>query len=90
MEVFDVVSNKDDKIVLKSEKQMESLFNEINKEQNVMIRWIETGEDEDGDEVEVKRSKLLVTEGLMARIKDGRFILEAKEATESSDDSDNE
>ena len=81
MEVFEVVSNTDDKIVLKNEKQMESLFNEINKEQNVLIRWNEIKEDE--DDISVKKSKLLVTEGLMARIKDGRFILEAEEKEDS-------
>ena len=73
MEVFKVISNTDDKIVLESEKQLESLFNEIQKEQNVMIRW----QDE-----ECNKSKLLVTEGLMARIKDGRFILESSEEVE--------
>ena len=75
MEVFKVISNTDDKIVLESEKQLESLFNEIQKEQNVMIRW----QDEDS---ETNKSKLLVTEGLMARIKDGRFILESSEEAE--------
>lgn len=83
MEVFEVVSNTDDKIVLKNEKQMESLFNEINKEQNVLIRWNEIGEDDDEEDISLKKSKLLVTEGLMARIKDGRFILEAEEKEDS-------
>ena len=41
-----------------------------------MIRWEEKGENDNEDKVLVKQSKLLVTEGLMARSKDGRFILE--------------
>ena len=81
MEVFDVVSNTDNKIVLKTESQLQTLYGEIVAEHDVMIRWTEPEIDEDGDETDekIKKSKLLVTEGLMARLKDGRFVLESEE-----------
>ncbi len=82
MEIYDVVSNTDSKIVLKDERQLQSLYDEIVEERNVMIRWEEKGENDNEDEVLVKQSKLLVTEGLMARIKDGRFILEQRSEEE--------
>lgn len=79
MEVFNVVTNEDNKIILASEKQMESLFELMKAEEIVMIKWEEEAEDEDGDDVTLKRSRILPTEGLMARIKDGRFIIESRE-----------
>lgn len=75
MEVFNVHVCNDERIILKSETQMESLLKEIEDSQTVMIRWIEEDEEE---EEPVKRSKVLITDGLMARIKDGRFVLESK------------
>ena len=81
MEVFDVVSNKDEKIILKSETQMQTLYTEIEAEHDVLIRWTEEETDE---EEEVKKSKLLITEGLMARLKDGRFVLESEEEVSSN------
>lgn len=76
MEVYDVVKNTDDRIILKTEEQLQSLFENIKEEKDVIIRWVE--EDKNDSDIKIKRSKLLVTEGLMARIKDGRFILESK------------
>lgn len=75
MEVFDVHTCGDNKIVLKSEKQMETLFNQIKDSADVMIRW------EDDDEG-TKNSKILITDGLMSRIKDGRFIISSEEYDE--------
>lgn len=77
METFDVVSNSDAKIILKSEKQMESLFEQIKVEAIVLIRW----EDDDGNYC----ARILPTEGLMARIKDGRFILESSRDSEDEE-----
>ena len=72
MEVFNVHICEDDRIVLKSEKQMESLFEQIKDSAEVMIRW----KDEDEG---TKNSKILITDSLMSRIKDGRFIISSEE-----------
>ena len=69
MEVFKVNKCTDSSIDLKTAAQMESLFEKIKDSEEIMIKWV--GEDE--DENEVSKSKILITDGLMARIKDGRF-----------------
>ncbi len=71
MEVFKVNSCTEDGIDLKSETQLESLLNKIKDSAEVMIKW----EEENEDGYNVKRSKILITDNLMARIKDGRFNL---------------
>ena len=70
MEVFKVNKCTEDGIDLTSEAQLETLLACIKDSQEVMIRW--TDEDE-----ETKNSRILVTDNLMARIKDGRFNLTA-------------
>ena len=75
MEVFNVNSCTEEGIDLKSEKQLESLFEKIKDSADIMIRW------EDEDE-ETKRSKILLTDSLMSRIKDGRFVLTSTEEEE--------
>lgn len=71
MELFKVNSCSEDGIDLVSESQLESLLNRIKDSAEIMIRWNE--EDDNGEE---KRcSKILLTDNLMARIKDGRFNL---------------
>ena len=79
MEVFDVHKATDNKIILKSELQMETLFKSIQESEPVMLRWIVKAEDEDGNEVTIPHSQILITDGLMARVKDGRFIIKSKE-----------
>ena len=71
MEVFDVNVCTDNLIDLKSENQMESLLEKIKESVEIMVRW----EDEDDDENAVKKSKILMTDSLMSKIKDGRFVL---------------
>lgn len=71
MEIFKVNSCTEDGIDLTSDTQLESLLNMIKDSTEVMVKWIE--EDDDGDEV--RRSKILVTDNIMSRIKDGRFSL---------------
>lgn len=62
-------------IDLKSEAQLETLFACIKDSAEVMIRWID-------NEDETKNSKILITDNLLARIKDGRFTLTASEELE--------
>ena len=75
MEVFKVNKCTEDGIDLISEAQLESLLKCIKDSQEVMIRWVD--EDE-----ETKNSKILVTDSLMSRIKDGRFNLTATKQDE--------
>lgn len=70
MEVFNVNSCTEDLIDLTSESQLESLLTCIKDSQEVMIRWID---EEEG----IKKSKILLTDNLMAKIKDGRLVLTA-------------
>jgi hypothetical protein len=75
MEVFTVNSCEDDGIDLVSEAQLESLLGCIKDSQEVMIKWVD---EEEG----TKNSKILITDTLMARLKDGRFKLTATEEDE--------
>jgi len=75
MEVFKVNKCTDEGIDLKSEAQLETLFACIKDSQEVMIRWIDENEG-------TKNSKILITDGLMARIKDGRFEISASSENE--------
>jgi len=75
MEIFKVNRCTEDLIDLKSPAQMESLFEMIKDSAEVMIKW----EDEDADGDDVKKSKILITDGLMSRIKDGRFEITSTE-----------
>jgi len=68
MELFNVNKCTDEGIDLKSESQMETLLACIKDSQEVMIRW-------DDEDEGTKRSKVLITDNLMARIKDGRFVI---------------
>lgn len=67
MEVFDVNEYSDSGVDLKSEKQIETLYNLIAANEPVLLRWVNP----DGD----NKSTILYTEALMGRIKDGRFVL---------------
>lgn len=82
MEVFDVNECTDNKIDLKSERQLESLFEKIKDSAEILIRW----EDYDENENPVKKSRILLTDNLMSRIKDGRFTLTASEPDEEDDE----
>lgn len=79
MEVFNVNDCTEDGIDLKSEAQLESLLKCIKDSEEVMIRWEDEGEG-------TKRSKVLLTDNLMARIKDGRFNLTSSEDLEEEEE----
>lgn len=70
MEVFKVNKCTEDEIDLTSEAQLETLLKCIKESEEVLIRWIDEDEGK-------KCSKVLLTDNLMARIKDGRFNLTA-------------
>ena len=71
-----------DNLDLKNEKQIESVLELIKDSAEIMVQW----EDYDNDEIPVKKSKIIMTDGLMARLKDGRFTLTATEETEESEE----
>ena len=79
MEVFNVNSCDEEQIDLKSDEQLESLLNKIKDSQEIMVKWEE--ENEESGELE-KRSQILVTDGLMSRIKDGRLRLTSSKVCE--------
>lgn len=68
MEVFNVHHASDDKIILKSDRQIDTLFKEISNDQNFLVQWNEN----DGS-----HTKLFLGDGLLSRLKDGRMIIEA-------------
>ena len=68
MEVFNVNKCTEEGINLKSESQMETFLGCVKDSQEVMIRW----NDEDEG---TKNSKILITDSMMSRIKDGRFVV---------------
>ena len=70
MEVFNVNRCTEEGIDLKSEAQMETFLSCVKDSQEVMIRW------NDKDEG-TKNSKILITDSMMARIKDGRFVVQS-------------
>jgi len=70
MEVFNVHTCSEEGINLKSEAQMETFLSCVKDSQEVMIRWVD---EENGN----KKSKVLITDSLMSRIKDGRFVVES-------------
>jgi hypothetical protein len=76
MEVFKVHTASDDRIVLKSDKQMESLFKEIEGDQNFIVEWVENN---------IKKTKLFLGDGLLSRLKDGRLVIEAREDLNEDD-----
>ncbi len=85
MEVFKVNSCTEDGIDLVSEKQMESLFERIKDSAYIMIKWTETiAETDTEDEYKASRSKILLTDSLMDRIKDGRFNLTSTKQVEEN------
>ena len=75
MEVFNVNKCTDEMIELKTEKQLESLFLQIKDSAEVLIRWVDEG-------MGTRKSQVLLTDNLMARIKDGRFTLTSSEEVE--------
>lgn len=75
METFKVNTCTEDGIDLTSESQLETLLACIKDSQEVMIRWVDQDEG-------TKNSKILVTDTLMARLKDGRFNLTATKPDE--------
>jgi len=82
MEVFKVHKATDDKIILMDDKQLETLFKEIQNDQNFMVQWIEKNE---------TKTKLFLGDGLLSRLKDGRMVLEArKELSEDHEEYDND
>ncbi len=70
MEVFNVNKCTEEGIDLKSEAQMETFLSCVKDSQEVMIRWNDTNEG-------TKNSKILITDSMMARIKDGRFVVKS-------------
>lgn len=78
MEVFKVNNCSADGIDLKTSNQLESLLEKIKDAEEIMIKWTE----ENDDSEKVKRSHILITDGLMSRIKDGRFRLTSSEIVE--------
>jgi len=78
MEVFNVHSCSEELIDLKSDTQLESLLNMIKDSKEVMIKWEE--EDEDGDMM--KKSKILITDELLVKLKDGRLVLTSSKEKE--------
>lgn len=76
MEVFKVNKCTEDGIDLVSDQQLESLLEKIKDSAEVMIKWKETvPETDEEEEYETNRSRILLTDSLMSRIKDGRFNL---------------
>lgn len=71
MEVFKVHKVTDDKIILMDDRQLETLFKEIQEDQNFIVEWTEENQ---------KKSKLFLGDGLLSRLKDGRLILEAEKS----------
>lgn len=83
METFKVNKCDEDGIDLKSEKQMESLLALIKDSTEVRIKWKEDIEETDhADAFTANRCKILMTDGLIARIKDGRFSITSTEEAE--------
>lgn len=78
MEVFNVNKCSEDGIDLTSADQLESLLDKIKDSEECMVKWTE----EDDGGYDVKRSKILLTESLMSRIKDGRFSLTSTKKVE--------
>ena len=76
MEVFKVHKATDERIILSDDKQLETLFKQIQDDQNFMVQWIEEN---------TTKTKLFLADGLLARLKDGRLILEAKKALDEDD-----
>jgi len=82
MEVFKVHNVTDEKIILKDDKQLDTLFNEIENDRNFQVEWIKDNR---------KKSKLFLADGLLARLKDGRLMLTAeKKLSKDHDDYDDE
>ena len=69
MEVFKVHKATDDKIILLDDRQLDTLFKEIQNDQNFIVEWSENNQ---------KRSKLFLGDGLLSRLKDGRMVIEAR------------
>lgn len=78
MELFKVNDCTEELIDLKTSDQLESLLEKIKDSEEIMIKW----ETEDEDEQVTKKSQILLTDSLMARIKDGRFRLISSEIQE--------
>jgi len=74
MEVFKANSCSDETIDLTTEAQLETLLKCIKDSEEVMIRWT--------DDDDKKCSKILITESLMVRVKDGRLSLTSTEEEE--------
>lgn len=79
MEIFNVNSCTEELIDLKSESQLESLLNMIKDSKEIMVRW--EAEDEDSGEM-MKKSKILITDELLVRLKDGRLALTSSKEKE--------
>lgn len=75
MEVFNVNKCTEEGIDLKSESQMETFLGCVKDSQEVMIRWKDENEG-------TKNSKILITDNMMSRIKDGRFVITATQENE--------
>ncbi len=69
MEVFKVHYASDEKIILKDDRQLDTLFKEITGDKDFKVQWIEKDE---------TRTKLFLGDGLLSRLKDGRMVLEAR------------
>jgi len=76
MEVFKVHTATDDRIILRDDRQLESLFKQIQDDQNFIVSWIENNQ---------KKTKMFMGDGLLARLKDGRFMIESIKELEEND-----
>ena len=77
MERFEVIHADDNKIILQDDRQLETLFKEIQEDQNFIVEWFEKNQ---------KRTKLFLGDGLLSRLKDGRLVLEARKKLDEGDE----
>ncbi|KKL80343.1 hypothetical protein LCGC14_2005690, partial [marine sediment metagenome] len=63
-------SVEDKKVEVETSKDLEKLYGLMNDEEDVILEWVVDGK---------IKSRLFVTEGMVARLKDGSLILESSE-----------
>lgn len=81
MEVFKVHYASDDKIILKDDRQIDTLFKEISNDQNFLVQWTEKNE---------AKTKLFIGDGLLSRLKDGRMVIIAHKELIKENEGDDE
>ncbi len=70
MEKFKAIRVNENEIVLESATELDRLFETIKNEENIIINWIEGKK---------TTSRIMVSEGLITKIKDGSLTLTAEE-----------